>query len=114
MGLTWAAQALTALLAFAIARRRPQHRAFAIWAVVALIADLLRLPLNAGPLSVGGPYRGSLRALFHVDEFLVLADPVGLAMLGWVSLLYKRPWVPLAAGLATWAALIVGYPRPFR
>lgn len=114
LALMWIAQALTAVLASVVARRRPQHRAFAAWAAIVLAADLGRFALNAGPLHVPGPYRGELRALFHLEQLGLLADPVGLVVLAWTALLYRRPWVPLGVGLVVFAALVIGYPVPFR
>lgn len=112
--LSWAAQTVVIALAFILARRRPQHRPFAAWAAVVLVADIARHFLNAGPLDAPRPYSGALRALFHLDQALWLTEPVGLAAVCWSAFLLSRPWMPLLAGVAAWTALAIGYPWPFR
>jgi hypothetical protein len=110
----WIAQTIAIVLAFTLMRRRPQHRSFAVWAAVVLAEDLVRHFLNAGPLASPRPYAGALRALFHVDQALFLLEPFGLAAVCWSIFLRRRPWVPALAGVATWTALTIGYPWPFR
>lgn len=112
----WLIQAATVALAFALARRRPEHRPVALWAGAALGSELVRLAiLTWCPwIMVGGPHEGRRQAIFHLDQALFLVEPVGLAALSWVTLLRRRPWAPLAAGSVVLAALVLGYPAPFR
>lgn len=71
---------VVALLAWRVARRRPHHKPFATWLLVAALADIARWalgwPLDGAPV----PYSGAARALFHIDQALVLVEPAGLVM----------------------------------
>jgi uncharacterized membrane protein YozB (DUF420 family) len=112
--LVWIAQSITIVLAFVLARRRPRHRPFAVWAAFILASDLLCNWLNNGPLRAPTPYTGTLRVLFHVQQVLWLSEPIGLPIVAWPVFLERRPWPPLLAGGAAVAALAIGYPAPFR
>jgi hypothetical protein len=108
----WLFQATTIALAFLLCKKRPQHRPFAVWALVALLADILRC-LSAIPfpwLLREGPFHGLKRAVFHADQALFLLEPVGLAAIAWIVFLARRPWAPLAAGVVLWLVLVLGYP----
>jgi hypothetical protein len=112
----WLAQVLTVALALLLARRRPHHRPFAVWASVVLVADLARQGImQACPwIIAAGPFAGARRAVAHLDQALWLTEPVGLAAVCWIVFLARRPTAPLLAGVALWCALAIGYPWPFR
>lgn len=109
-------QAITTALAVALCSRRREHRPFAWWAGGVLAADLARRAIMvACPwIVVPGPHEGWRRVVFHVDQALFFTDSAGLAALALLVFAGRRPWAPLAVAGATWVALTVGYPWPFR
>lgn len=114
----WVAQAIAFLLAIGLVRlrRRPQHEPFAIWIAVVLVADLTRQAVMIrNPWIVGdGPFDGPERVLFHLDQALLLTEPVGLVAVSWRLFLGRRGRWPILVGVALFALLVVGYPIPFR
>jgi hypothetical protein len=80
---TLAAEAASAFAAFALARRRSDHRPVAIAFVCMILAHLARLVLvrELGPASVD-PYRGAKLVLVYLDGALVLASLAIVPALG--------------------------------
>jgi hypothetical protein len=111
-----AVEAVVIALAWALVRRRREHRPFAVFATAMLAVDLTRLAIMSSCpwIMSPGPFSGFRRALFHVDQALFNAWPVGVAILSWVVYLGRRPWAPLLAGVLIEGALTLGYPYPFR
>ncbi|WP_438017873.1 hypothetical protein WMF18_01735 [Sorangium sp. So ce315] len=114
--LAYLLQAITVALAVALWSRRREHRPFTMWAGGVLAADLARraIMLSCPWIALPGPHTGLHRAIFHVDQALFFTDSAGLAAIALVVFTGRRPWVPLAVGGVTWAALTIGYPWPFR
>jgi hypothetical protein len=53
--------------------------------------------------------------VFHLDASLLFNSwSIGLATCAWIVFTRRRSWLPLLAGCAVVAALVVGYPYPFR
>lgn len=83
-----------AALAVLLARRDRQHRPVAIALWIMAGAALVRLALDA-PLSVAGPHVGWTRALFHIDQALLLAGVFALPWVACVTLwdrFRRYPW----------------------
>jgi hypothetical protein len=111
------AQGAVIALAWILARRRIEHRPFAIWATAMLAGDMARWGIiyTFPWISMGGPFSGARRAVFHLDQALfVFSWDVALVACCWAIFLRRRPAVPFVAGAAATAALIVGYPEPLR
>lgn len=99
------------IFALAVARRRAAHIPVALFLVITLISDWARWALNSGPLTVSGPYHGSTRALFHLEQALFLSWPIGVAALSVHVLFKRRAWPVLLAYLAVLGALVATYPE---
>lgn len=112
-------QGAIAALAWVVTHRRVYHRPLSAYLTLLAVTDALRgaahllvLDPARAALGKGPPFEGALRALWHVDQALFLALPVGLAV---VALrLFGAVTLPLAhvigaAGFAE-AILVVGYP----
>jgi len=112
-------QGAVATLAWKVARRRVYHRPLALYLVLLAVTDALRgllhlLVLDPARAALGPvpPFEGALRGLWHLDQALFLALPVGLALTA--LRLFGVAIVPLvhvvgAAGFGE-AVLAVGYP----
>jgi hypothetical protein len=74
-----------AALALAVARRSPPHRPLALTLCALLAADLIRWKLTPIWLTPG-PYTGSLRAAFHVDQVLLVMWRWSIAACLWATL----------------------------
>ncbi len=108
-----------AWLACKVARLRSYHRPFATYLVLLAVSDLLRRLLHLvilDPARVamgsGPPFEGAVRVVWHVDQALFLALPVGLALAA--LQLFRVVYVPLvhvlgAASLCE-TVLALGYP----
>lgn len=118
-GAIYLGQGLAAWLACRVARRRPSHRAFAVYLVLLALSDPLRglfheavLDPVRKALGPAVPFSGAVRALWHVDQALFLALPVGMTLAGLrlfagVSL----PWAQIAGAASAAETLFVcAYP----
>ena len=103
-------QALAAVLAVAVAWRRPSYRPTAGFLFGALVASLVRLALRWARVGAPVPYVGAARLGFHLDSALFLAWPLGIAALARWTFAGRRPWPVLAAWALAVAALVLGYP----
>lgn len=103
-------QALAAVLAVALAWRRPSYRPTAGFLLGALVASLVRLAMRPWLGAAPVPYVGAARLGFHLDSALFLAWPLGIAALARWTFAGRRPWPVLAAWALAVAALVLGYP----
>jgi hypothetical protein len=114
-----------AALAWMIARRRVEHRSFALLLSIGLAVDVARYGVRVllAPLLGAAPLEGWARAAGHVDEALFLAWPASLAAASLVTFVaepnddlehQRRTVRVLASVAATWllavVALVVTYP----
>jgi hypothetical protein len=103
-------------LAWAVARRRPEHRFVPALLALGVGSDLLRQALRVLVLlparaSFGGaPYTGWARVAADVDNALFLAYPAGIAALALWVFLRRRPWAVVLLWAVTVLALAVAYP----
>jgi hypothetical protein len=117
----WIAVALhlaAVLTAWLYARRKGEHRPFAVWISVIAVADAIGFGLHAAfpvldcPGPTGG-FHGMIRAAFHGDEARFLAWPASIAWLG-LRLFGKRDGSRSAEVLCVYvvavAGLAFGYP----
>jgi hypothetical protein len=108
--LALAFESTAALVAVVVAWKRSEHRPVAAFLAGTVVADLVRLGLSLGPLAISGPYKGPLRALFHVEQALFLTWPAGIAALALWVYRKRHPFpVAIAYALAV-AVLVIGYP----
>jgi hypothetical protein len=105
-------------LAWAVARRRADHRPIAWFLTAALAADVLRWPLRVFVIAparaariADEPFAGWVRATWHVHEALFLVWPVGIAALFVWLFLRRRPWAIGVACAALVAYLVATYPE---
>ncbi len=113
---------VVALLAWRIARRRPQHHPLAVYLAAVAVADILRWAAAAtygdpayryglGLLfQAPGPYTGATRAAFHASQALLLVGPLGLAMAAVRTLAGRRVDHLAGASVLLWVALVATYP----
>lgn len=104
------------VLAWRVARHRPEHRAVAWFLSANLAADVARQAIALYVLApararlAGAPFTGLPRAAFHVEEAGFLLWPAGVAALSIVVFLRRRAWpVVIVYGLAV-LALAATYP----
>jgi hypothetical protein len=99
-----------AALALVVARRSPSHRPLALTLCALLAADLIRWKLS--PLwSTPGPYVGSLRAAFHVDQALLVMWRWSIAACLWTTHGSRRGgWACLGIGGAIALGFVAAYP----
>jgi hypothetical protein len=117
IALIYVFSALATALAWALSRRRPQHRPVATLLTFGLASDLAQRALKAYVLTPGyaalgkAPATGWLLVARHADQALFLAWPAGLAALTMWVYLKRRPW-PIALGYAAavLGIVILGYP----
>ena len=103
-------QALAALLAVVLAWRRPSYRPTAGFLLGAFLASMVRLALRPVLLAASLPLAGLPRLVFHLEQALFLAWPLGIAALARWTFAGKRPWPVLAAWALAVAVLVLGYP----
>lgn len=116
LALGFACQAAVIALAWAVCRRRREHRPFALFASAMLAVDVVRLVIMAACpwILLPGPFTGARRLLFHFDQALFISWPVAVASMAWAIFLRRKPWPPLLAGALVEVALVLGYPSTFR
>jgi hypothetical protein len=109
--------ATATVLAWPVAKRRPDHYPIAILLTFGLGSDLARRALREYVLTpeyarlAGAPSTGWVRVVFNVEQALFLAWPAGLAaVVLWVHL-KQRPW-PVGVGYlaGVFGIAIIGYP----
>jgi hypothetical protein len=108
------------VLAWAIARRRSEHRPAAILLSVGLASDVIRRALYFGALAPAylrfgqAPFEGWARVAGNLDQALFLLWPaalVALARVGFGRASARRSLAQVAAAWATAAAaLVIAYP----
>jgi hypothetical protein len=107
---------LVVALAWAVTRRRPEHRHVAGALSVGLAADLGRQALvmwilrPARAASGGAPLSGLARVACDVDTALFLVYPAALAALSLWTFLRRRPWPVLGVYVLAVAGLAIAYP----
>ncbi len=118
-GVIYLGQGLAAWLACRVARRRSYHRPLAAYLVLLALSDPLRglfheavLDPARKVLGPAVPFSGAVRALWHVDQALFLALPVGMVLAGLRLFAgVTVPWAHLGgAACAAEALLMLAYP----
>jgi hypothetical protein len=103
-------------LAWWLARRRRDHRPFAVLLTFGFAIDVVRrllyvcvlIPVEAR--AQGGPFTGWDRIAAHVDTALFLSWPAALTVASLHVFLKRRPWPALAAWALAVVALAITYP----
>lgn len=114
--ITIAASIVAAVLAWLVAKRRPEHRPVALLISLSLFADVVRRALElyvivpARTASLGAPLTGWPRAAGHLDAALFVAWPASLAAVALLVFSRRRPWPVLAAWVLLVVVLVAGYP----
>ncbi|WP_437279268.1 hypothetical protein WME90_01550 [Sorangium sp. So ce375] len=112
----YAMSALATVLAWIVARHRPEHRPIAVLLGYGLAASAARRAIRIGVLEparaelAGAPFSGWVRAVFHLDSALFLGWMAGVAALAVFIFGRRRPWGVLAVYLVAVAVLAAGYP----
>jgi hypothetical protein len=101
-------------LAWAAARRRPEHRPFAGLLTLGLVSDVIRWALQRWvmppPLLDNPPLTGWVRIAHDIDTALYVAWPIGIAAVA-LNTMAKRSMRPaIVAYVIVVAGLIIGYP----
>jgi hypothetical protein len=113
---TAALYAAVVALAWAVAKRLPDHRSVAWLLTLGLAADVAREVIQVNVLQPtrvamgAGPFHGFARGAFNVDEALFLAWPVGIAACATWVFLRHRTWAFLAAYILAVALVVQAYP----
>lgn len=76
-------QAVAAVLAVSVARRRAFHKSFAAFAVVLATTDVVHAVVLRLLVTYTPPYVGTGRILFHLTQACVVVVPVALASAAW-------------------------------
>jgi hypothetical protein len=104
---------LAMLLAWAVARRRSEHRAVALLLTFGLASDAVRRLLwtlvPAPPLGAP-PLQGLARVVGHLEHALFLGWPFGIAAVAVWTLARRQPRLVALLYLAAVACLVVSYP----
>lgn len=95
--------------AWDLRRERPYYRPLALLFAANILAELTRFALAAHVLNVPGPYAGSVRLAFHVEQAGSLVWHAGVAACFLVVLARLPAWPAAVAWLAAVAVRIVGY-----
>lgn len=111
MTLLWIArltQIAAAVSAVLLARRRADHRPFAVFLLVVTAANLARAVLASvypllRPLDMP-PLEGAARVAFHAEQALFTTWPAGIAAVS-IALFARRRWLALLPGFA-WIGLV--------
>lgn len=114
---TYVVSVFATVLAWPVAKRRPDHTPIALLLTFGLVSDLVRrllreyLFLPAYAALAGAPATGWLRCAFNVEQALFLAWPAGLAAVALWVYLKQRPWI-VALGYVEWVLAIAGLGYP--
>ncbi|WP_437647334.1 hypothetical protein [Sorangium sp. So ce362] len=112
----YALLALATLLAWVVARHRPEHRPVAWLLAYGLAANVVRRAIRIGVLAparaelAGAPFTGWTRLAFHVESALFIGWIAGVAALAVWIFGRRRPWGVLAVYVVAVAVLAAGYP----
>lgn len=105
------------VLAWPVAKRRPDHYPLAALLTFGLVSDAFRQVLQWLVLApayaglAGAPASGVLRLWVSVDKALFLAWPAGLAAVALWTYLQRRPWfVALGYLVGMFGIVVFGYP----
>jgi len=107
---------IVTILAWMVARRRPDHRPIALFLTVALAADLARWPLRLFVLLPAhdrfgsASFSGWWRVAGHLESALFLTWSAGIAAVAQVVFVRRRFWPVVAAWAIFVALLAIGYP----
>jgi hypothetical protein len=104
------------VLAWLVARRRPEHAPIAYLLTFGLASDLVRRALHwflapAYAELSGAPATGWVRFTVNIEQALFLGWPAGIAAVAMVIYLGRRPW-PVAVGYVAGVLgiIVFGYP----
>jgi hypothetical protein len=112
----WGLSVLATVLAWIVARHRPEHRPIAWLLGYGLATDAVRELIGARVLRparvelAGAPFAGWTRAAFHVESALFLGWMVGVAAMAVWVFGKRRPWGLLVAWALAVTVLALGYP----
>jgi hypothetical protein len=112
----WALSALATVLAWIVARHRPEHRPIAWLLGYGLVSDAVREIIGAKvlrPLRVelgGAPFTGWARVACDVDNAFFLGWMAGVAALAVWVFGKRRPWGVALVYIIAVAVLAAGYP----
>ncbi|WP_437590456.1 hypothetical protein [Sorangium sp. So ce1000] len=112
----WAFSVVVTVLAWIVARHRPEHRPIAWLLGYGLATDAARELIGAQVLRparaelAGAPFTGWVRAAFHLESALFLGWMAGVAALAVFIFGRRRPWGVLAVYVVAVAVLAAGYP----
>ncbi|WP_437310277.1 hypothetical protein [Sorangium sp. So ce388] len=107
---------LSAVLAWLVARHRPEHRPIAWLLGYGLASDVVRRVIRLNVLQParaelgGAPFTGWVRVAGHVESALFVGWIAGVAALAVWIFGRRRPWGVLAAYVVAVAVLVAGYP----
>jgi hypothetical protein len=113
----YVAEALSAVAAVALARRRPEHVPAAAALVLLCLFNLARIPLTVNAMLPprAEPWEGAMRVLVYLDGAIVLGEAAIVPGLS-LALAAEKPRRLLAAIVAIWllasVALAALYPSP--
>jgi hypothetical protein len=103
--------ALAVVLAWALVRRWPYHRAVALLLTVQFVADGAQRALQAWVLDgAARPYVGTARLTFEVQRGAWLSWPFSVLALAVWAFARRRPWLVVAAWALSVVALAALYP----
>jgi hypothetical protein len=112
----WTLSALSAALAWIVARYRPEHRPIAWLLGYGLASDAVRELIGAKVLRparaelAGAPFAGWVRVAFHVESAMFIGWMAAVAALAVLIFGRRRPWGVLAVYVVAVAVLAIGYP----
>ncbi|WP_437767111.1 hypothetical protein WMF27_20895 [Sorangium sp. So ce281] len=112
----WAFSVVVTVLAWIVARHRPEHRPIAWLLGYGLATDAVREIIGARVLRparvelAGAPFTGWVRVAFHLESALFVGWMAGVAALAVWIFGRRRPWGVLIAWAVAVAVLAIGYP----
>jgi len=112
--LLYALSGVAVVLAWAAARRRPEHQPFAGLLTLGLVSDGIRWALQRWamppPLPDNPPLTGWVRIAGDVDTALYVAWPIGIAAVALTTLAQRSMRPAIFAYFIVVAGLMIGYP----
>jgi hypothetical protein len=112
--LLYALSGVAVVLAWAAARRRPEHQPFAGLLTLGLVSDVIRWALQRWamppPLPDNPPLTGWVRIAGDVDTALYVAWPIGIAAVALTTLAQRSMRPAIFAYFIVVAGLMIGYP----